>query len=119
MSKPRSRPRHRPAAIAATLPATTDGLGRTLSRTPAGWTNYATRLQEETIHLAGTCLGRCIEAAARFAHCRSLADVVDAQSQLVGDLLVEFVDEGAILVSAFCEPWPDPCTPPSAIGTAS
>jgi hypothetical protein len=102
MKKPRSRA-HRSADATTTSAAVNDGLQRTFSPAAESWTAYTGRPHSETYHFAGACLGRYLEAADRFARCRSLADVVDAQAQFIGELLSDFVDEGAVVASALYE----------------
>ncbi len=104
MNKSTSRTRRAAGAIAN--PGA--DLEQALSRTSASWTQYMGRVQEETLHFTGACLDRYLEAAARFARCRSFADVVDAQAKFAGDLLSDFGDEGAMLASALYETTPEP-----------
>lgn len=106
MNKPRARTRRRVDAIPASA-AVSDDRQRGLSPATASWAAYIGRVQEETTHFAGASLGRYLEAADRFARCRTFADVADAQARFIGDLLSDFVDEGAMMVSALCEPLSD------------
>ena len=107
MNKPRPAA-GRSAPATATSQAISDRLQRALSPASASWATYTSRLQEETIHFTGTWLGRCMEMTDRFARCRSFADVVDAQAQFIGDLLSDFIDEGAMFASALCGPALEP-----------
>lgn len=102
--------RQRQADLVATRPAA-DVLQRT--RAPASWTRYMRRLQDETIHFTGAWLGRCLETAGRFSRSRTFADVIDTQARFVGDLLSDFVDEGAMIASALCETAPDSSAVPA------
>jgi hypothetical protein len=69
----------------------------------ASWVRYLTRVQEETFYFLHACSSRAGETMKRFASCRKFEDIVDAQAALVGDLLSDFAEEGALMASLLCE----------------
>lgn len=118
MGKQRKQRSHvsKPARDDIANASAADGLERTLSRTSASWTRYLTRLQDETDHFVGTWFGICMETVGRFARCRTFADLVDTQARFYGDLLADFVDEGAMMTSALCEVLPEVSAAPDKNG---
>lgn len=68
------------------------------------WLRYVSGIQAETFFFFRACSSRMVETMQRFATCRKFEDVVDAQATLVGDLLSDFAEEGALMASLLCEP---------------
>lgn len=68
------------------------------------WIRYLARLQSETFYFFHACSSRVVETTERFAACRKIDDVIDAQATLVGDLLEDFAEEGALMASLLWEP---------------
>jgi len=70
----------------------------------SSWLRYVSGVQAETSYFFRACSSRMVETMQRFATCRKLEDVVEAQATLVGDLLSDFAEEGALMASLLCEP---------------
>ena len=70
----------------------------------ASWLRYVSGIQAETFYFFRACSSRMVETMQRFATCRKFEDVVDAQATLVGDLLSDFAEEGALMASLLCDP---------------
>ena len=68
------------------------------------WIRYLTRLQNETFYFLHALSSRLVETNRRFAACRKFEDVIDAHTTLVGDLLEDFAEEGALMATLLCEP---------------
>ena len=67
------------------------------------WIRYLARIQDETFYFLHACSNRAAETIERFASCRKYEDVADAQAAFVGNWLSDFAEEGALLMSLFCE----------------
>ena len=67
------------------------------------WIRYLTRLQNETFYFLHALSSRVVETSRRFAACRKFEDVIDAHITLVGDLLEDFAEEGALIATLLCE----------------
>lgn len=70
----------------------------------ASWIRYLARVQDETFYFLHACSSRVAESMQRFAACRTFEDLVDAHATLVGDLLEDFAEEGALMASRLYEP---------------
>ena len=68
------------------------------------WIRYLARLQDETFYFFHALSSRMVETTQRFAACRNFEDVVDTYATLVGDLLEDFAEEGALMATLLCEP---------------
>jgi hypothetical protein len=72
-----------------------------ISKAFAGWLHDANNLQAETFHFMSNRFSKDLQMMSRFGACRKPEDFISLQSELVTQLVSDYMEEGAKLMTLF------------------